>query len=268
MTPMLRTSLAAAVVGALVFAAAPPLAAPGPDPDRRVALAHRHLRQARQAPARGLRALPEGPQREGRAARPQDRVRRLRRPVDAGHRRAALREAHHRGQGRRRDGAVLVAHHRGGGQRHREVQEGDGVAARRHDVDLQEGPAGSTSSWSSRRPRSTSKGSIDIAAKRGLKTVAVVNEDTLFSKAAAAGAVGPRQEEGHAGRLPGGVPEGQHRLLRAARQDQGDEPGRHRRRHVLRRRRGHHAPDEGAERQPEDVRRHGGRRPAGVLRHR
>src|SRR2546425_6152697 len=32
-------------------------------------------------------------------------------------------------------------------------------------------------------------GLVDIATKRGLKTVAVVNEDTLFSKAAAAGAV-------------------------------------------------------------------------------
>src|SRR5437762_12591244 len=33
------------------------------------------------------------------------------------------------------------------------------------------------------------EGLVDIATKRGLRTVAVVNEDTLFSKAAAAGAV-------------------------------------------------------------------------------
>jgi branched-chain amino acid transport system substrate-binding protein len=33
------------------------------------------------------------------------------------------------------------------------------------------------------------EGLVDMAAKRGLKTIAVVNEDTLFSKAAAAGAV-------------------------------------------------------------------------------
>jgi branched-chain amino acid transport system substrate-binding protein len=33
------------------------------------------------------------------------------------------------------------------------------------------------------------EGLVDMAAKRGLKTVAVVNEDTLFSKAAASGAV-------------------------------------------------------------------------------
>src|SRR5262245_63812325 len=33
------------------------------------------------------------------------------------------------------------------------------------------------------------EGLIDMAAKRGLKTIAVVNEDTLFSKAAASGAV-------------------------------------------------------------------------------
>src|SRR5947209_12381171 len=32
------------------------------------------------------------------------------------------------------------------------------------------------------------EGLVDIAVKRGLKTVAVINEDTLFSKAAAAGA--------------------------------------------------------------------------------
>src|SRR5947207_11065834 len=31
------------------------------------------------------------------------------------------------------------------------------------------------------------EGLVDMAAKRGLKTVAVINEDTLFSKAAAAG---------------------------------------------------------------------------------
>src|SRR5262245_31612454 len=33
------------------------------------------------------------------------------------------------------------------------------------------------------------EGLLDMAAKRGLKTVAVINEDTLFSKAAASGAV-------------------------------------------------------------------------------
>src|SRR6201997_4508578 len=33
------------------------------------------------------------------------------------------------------------------------------------------------------------EGLVDMAAKRGLKTIAIVNEDTLFSKAAAAGAV-------------------------------------------------------------------------------
>ncbi len=55
------------------------------------------------------------------------------------------------------------------------------------------------------------EGLIDMAAKRGLKTVAVVNEDTLFSKAAAAGAVDLAKKKGHAGRLPGGLPEGQHR---------------------------------------------------------
>ena len=39
-------------------------------------------------------------------------------------------------------------------------------------------------------------GLTDIATKRGLKTVAVVNEDTLFSKAAAAGAVNLAKKKG------------------------------------------------------------------------
>jgi len=40
------------------------------------------------------------------------------------------------------------------------------------------------------------EGLIDMAAKRGLKTVAVINEDTLFSKAAAAGAVDLAKKKG------------------------------------------------------------------------
>ena len=40
------------------------------------------------------------------------------------------------------------------------------------------------------------EGLVDMAAKRGLKTVAVINEDTLFSKAAAAGAVDLAKKKG------------------------------------------------------------------------
>jgi branched-chain amino acid transport system substrate-binding protein len=40
------------------------------------------------------------------------------------------------------------------------------------------------------------EGLIDMAAKRGLKTIAVVNEDTLFSKAAASGAVELAKKKG------------------------------------------------------------------------
>ena len=40
------------------------------------------------------------------------------------------------------------------------------------------------------------EGLIDMAAKRGLKTVAIINEDTLFSKAAAAGAVELAKKKG------------------------------------------------------------------------
>src|SRR3989449_8064111 len=40
------------------------------------------------------------------------------------------------------------------------------------------------------------EGLIDMAAKRGLKTVAIVNEDTLFSKAAASGAADLAKKKG------------------------------------------------------------------------
>jgi branched-chain amino acid transport system substrate-binding protein len=40
------------------------------------------------------------------------------------------------------------------------------------------------------------EGLVDMAAKRGLKTIAVVNEDTLFSKAAASGAVELAKKKG------------------------------------------------------------------------
>src|SRR5712691_3783760 len=40
------------------------------------------------------------------------------------------------------------------------------------------------------------EGLVDMATKRGLKTIAVVNEDTLFSKAAAAGAVELAKKKG------------------------------------------------------------------------
>src|SRR5262244_4375127 len=40
------------------------------------------------------------------------------------------------------------------------------------------------------------EGLLDMAAKRGLKTVAVINEDTLFSKAAASGAVELAKKKG------------------------------------------------------------------------
>src|SRR2546422_7598851 len=40
------------------------------------------------------------------------------------------------------------------------------------------------------------EGLVDMAAKRGLKTVAVINEDTLFSKAAASGAVELAKKKG------------------------------------------------------------------------
>ena len=58
------------------------------------------------------------------------------------------------------------------------------------------------------------EGLVDMAAKRGLKTIAVVNEDTLFSKAAAAGAVELAKKKGMQVVFTGGLSQGQHRLLR------------------------------------------------------
>src|SRR2546421_1517199 len=40
------------------------------------------------------------------------------------------------------------------------------------------------------------EGLVDLAVKRGLKTIAIVNEDTLFSKAAAAGAIDLAKKKG------------------------------------------------------------------------
>ena len=167
----------------------------------------------------------------------------------AAHGRAALREAPHRGQGRRGDGAVLVAGHRGRGQRDGKVQEGDGLAAGRDHVDLPEGTAAEVHLHDALAGGGLFEGLLDMAVKRGLKTVAVINEDTLFSKAAAAGAVELGEEEGDAGRLPGGVPEGEYRFLGALDEDQSYQSRRARRRHLLRRRGGADTPDEGAQRQ-------------------
>src|SRR3979411_2758118 len=56
----------------------------GTDSHRCLALADRHLREAGQESARGLPALREGAQREGRAAGPQGAGRRLRRRLGTG----------------------------------------------------------------------------------------------------------------------------------------------------------------------------------------
>src|SRR3989441_6836204 len=52
------------------------------------------------------------------------------------------------------------------------------------------------------------EGLIDMAAKRGLKTVAVVNEDTLFSKAAASGAADLAKKKGMQVVFQEGYPKG------------------------------------------------------------
>ena len=110
------------------------------------------------------------------------------------------------------------------------------------------------------------EGLIDMAAKRGLKTVAIINEDTLFPKASAAGAAELAKKRGMQVVLQEAYPKGNTDFSALLVKIKAAQPRRHRGRHLLRRRGGDHPADEGAQRQPEDVRAHGGRRPAGVLR--
>ena len=104
------------------------------------------------------------------------------------------------------------------------------------------------------RPRAISTGLVDMAAKRGLKTVAIINEDTLFPKASAAGAAELAKKRGMQVVLQEAYPKGNTDFsallvkIKAANPDviaagtYFDDAV------------AHHAPDEGAERQPEDVR--------------
>ncbi len=108
------------------------------------------------------------------------------------------------------------------------------------------------------------EGLVDIAAKRKLKTIAIINEDTLFPKASAQGTEELAKKAGLQVVFKEAYPKGQPGLLGAAHQAQGRQPRRPRRRDVLRRRRGARPADEGAQRQSEDDRGHGRWRPAGV----
>ena len=110
------------------------------------------------------------------------------------------------------------------------------------------------------------EGLADMAAKRGLKTVAIVNEDTLFPKASVAGFAEQAKKRGMQVVLQEAYPKGNTDFSALLVKIKSREPRRHRGGDLLRRCGGDHAPDEGAERQSQDVRAHRRRRSAGVPR--
>ena len=110
------------------------------------------------------------------------------------------------------------------------------------------------------------EGLVDIAAKRGLKTIAIVNEDTLFPKTAANGTAEFAKKRGLQIVLQEAYPKGNTDFSALLTKIKAANPDVIAAVDLLRRRGGAHPADEGAQRQPEDVRGHGGRRPARVLR--
>ena len=111
------------------------------------------------------------------------------------HRRAALREADHRGQGGRGDGAVLLG----------PITEAVANVSEKYKKVMVPPLAATTSIFGRGRkyifmvisPAEVYlEGLVDMAAKRGLKTVAIINEDTLFPKAAAKGTVEMAKKKG------------------------------------------------------------------------
>ena len=94
------------------------------------------------------------------------------------------------------------------------------------------------------------EGLIDLAAKNGLRTVALINGDDLFGRARRAPSSWPGR--GASGGLCRRLPGWERRLLRDPDQGPGGEPRRAGRRHALRGRGGHHPPDEGVERESPD----------------
>ena len=123
--------------------------------------------------------------------------------------------------------------------------------------------AGTTSLWEKGRKNLimvispvelTPEGFIDLAARFGLKTLAVLNEDGLVAKAAAKGAGESRQEEESGRRLLRDVPEGNDGFLANVEPRQG---GQARclchRRTAVRRPRHDHTPNERRGPQREDV---------------
>ncbi len=103
------------------------------------------------------------------------------------------------------------------------------------------------------------EGLIDMAARRGLKTIAVINEDTLFPSASAQGAVELARKRGLQVVVAEAYPKGTTDFSGILGKGEGRESRRPGRRDLLRGRGGDHAPSQGAGPQPEDVRRHGRR---------
>ena len=109
------------------------------------------------------------------------------------------------------------------------------------------------------------EGLLDLAAKKGLKTVALIHVDDAFGRAVIQGAIELAKKKGLQVVFADAYPQGT-TVFRDPGQGPGGEPQRAGRRHALRGRGGHHAPDEGAERESPDGWADGGRGPAQVLR--
>src|SRR5437773_3443089 len=118
----------------------------GPSSEQRGArrgrdLADRTIRRAGRPSGQLHQAVGRRRQRPRRTPRPQDRLAAARRQVRHPDEHQALREADHRGQGRRAPGPLLERNHRGRRQRHRALQDADRRVRRLREPDLGEGPA-------------------------------------------------------------------------------------------------------------------------------
>ena len=77
------------------------------------------------------------------------------------------------------------------------------------------------------------EGLLDLVAKKGLKTVALINVDTLFGRATTQGAIELAKKKGLQVVFVDAYPVGDHRLLHDPDQGPGGEPRRAGRRHAL-----------------------------------
>jgi branched-chain amino acid transport system substrate-binding protein len=93
--------------------------------------------------------------------------------------------------------------------------------------------AGTTSLWEKGRRylvmvtsplEAATEGTIDLAARHGLKTIALINADTLTGKAVAKGTLELAKNKGPGGGLSRDLSGGHNRFLRHSQQGQGSQP--------------------------------------------